>query len=47
MSTCRVIEAKGELSLLREKNAHLLHQAGFNEGRAEFLARENEVLKQD
>ena len=39
------IEVKEELSEIRDENAGLLHQVGFNEGKAEFLARENEVLK--
>ena len=35
---------KEELSEIRDENARLLHQVGFNEGSAEFLARENESL---
>ena len=38
------IEVKEELSEIRDENAGLLHQVGFNEGKAEFLARENEVF---
>ena len=38
------IEVKEELSEVREKYAQLQHQVGFNEGKAEFLARENEVF---
>ena len=39
------IEAKKELSDIRKKYDQVQHQVGFNEEKAEFLARENEVLK--
>ena len=38
------IEVKEELSEVREKCAQAQHQVGFSEGKAEFLARENEVF---
>ena len=38
------IEAKKELSDIRKKYDQVQHQVGFNEEKAEFLARENEVL---
>ena len=41
---CVKIEVKEELSEVREKCAQAQRQVGFNEGKAEFLARENEVL---
>ena len=37
------MEVKEELSELREKYDQAQQQVGFNEGKAEFLARENEV----
>ena len=38
------IEVKEELSDIREKYNQAQQQVGFNEGKAEFLARENEVF---
>ena len=38
------MEVKEELSKIREKYDQVQQQVGFNEGKAEFLARENEVL---
>lgn len=38
------IEVKEELKEGRDENARLKHQVGFNEGKAEFLAQENEVF---
>ena len=37
------IEVKEELGEVRDENNRLQHQVGFNDGRANFLARENEV----
>ena len=39
------IEAKKELSEIRKKYDEVQQQVGFNEVKAELLARENEVLK--
>ena len=39
------MEVKEELSELREKYDQAQQQVGFNKGKVEFLARENEVLK--
>ena len=39
------IEAKKELSDIRKKYDEVQQQVGFNEVKAELLARENEVLK--
>lgn len=38
------IEVKEELKEGRDENARLKHQVSFNEGKAEFLAQENEVF---
>ena len=38
------IEVKEELNEVRDENAELQRQVGVNEGKAEFLARENEVF---
>lgn len=38
------IEVKEELKEGRDENARLKYQVGFNEGKAEFLAQENEVF---
>ena len=38
------IEIKEELADVHDENAGLQHQVGFNEGKAEILARENEVF---
>ena len=38
------IEVKEELADVNDENAGLQHQVGFNEGKAEILARENEVF---
>ena len=38
------VEVKEELKEVRDENADLLYQLGMSEGRAKFLARENEVL---
>ena len=38
------VKVKEELKEVRDENADLLYQLGMSEGRAKFLARENEVL---